>query len=153
MVRFSSLLLFAQQLSLSPCARSDSASSLGYIRTKPAFLAPVGNQWPMIEQNDLPPQIDAERLCPGQSFQSSTGVQTLGRMDMITSIKNTQASIDGMEKEIALIREWAQGIPKTAETARQMIDGEMKRLERGVKDNQDMKQRYQNWLAEHGNTE
>ncbi|KAH8893912.1 hypothetical protein GQ53DRAFT_745336 [Thozetella sp. PMI_491] len=98
-------------------------------------------------------KADAERLCPGKTFQSATGIKSLGRIDTLTNIELQKEAVASMEKELAQLREWAKQVPDGATEARDAIAGDVEGLESGIKSGQGTIERLEKWVAEHGNTE
>ncbi|GIJ90925.1 hypothetical protein Asppvi_009890 [Aspergillus pseudoviridinutans] len=96
-------------------------------------------------------RADAERLCPGRTFQSATGIASLGRMDTVTSIREQKDTMAMVQRELEALREWALQLPDGAIQAKKLVEKEVERYERGIKGGKKMLQRYEASLAEHGN--
>ncbi|KAF7167586.1 hypothetical protein CNMCM5623_000892 [Aspergillus felis] len=97
-------------------------------------------------------RADAERLCPGRTFQSATGIASLGRMDTVTSIREQKDTMAMMQRELEALRNWALQLPDGAIQAKKLVEEEeVERYERGIKGGKEMLQRYETSLAEHGN--
>ncbi|EOO00455.1 hypothetical protein UCRPA7_4048 [Phaeoacremonium minimum UCRPA7] len=98
-------------------------------------------------------KADADRLCPGRTFESATGIKSLGRQDTLTSIQNQDEVIARLQIELEQIREWAEQIPKDATKTKEQVGYEVDELERSIDRAQQSKKMHEDWLAEHGNTD
>jgi predicted GNAT family N-acyltransferase len=94
---------------------------------------------------------DAERLCPGRTFQSATGIASLGRVDMVTSIRDQKASMAMMERELEALRDWALQLPDEALQAKKLVEEEVESHKRAIEFGKEIIQRDEASLAEHGN--
>ncbi|EAW19923.1 uncharacterized protein NFIA_095430 [Aspergillus fischeri NRRL 181] len=94
---------------------------------------------------------EAERLCPGRTFQSATGNASLGRVDTVTSIRDQKASMGMMERELEALRDWALQLPDEAVQAKKLVEDEVESRERAIKFGKEMIQRDEASLAKHGN--
>ncbi|GIK06693.1 hypothetical protein Aspvir_002343 [Aspergillus viridinutans] len=96
-------------------------------------------------------RADADRLCPGRTFQSATGIASLGRMDTVTSIREQKDTMAMMQRELEALRDWALQLPDSAIQAKKLVEEEVERYQPGIKNGKEMLQRYEASLAEHGN--
>ncbi|KAF4163743.1 hypothetical protein CNMCM6936_000455 [Aspergillus lentulus] len=94
---------------------------------------------------------DAERLCPGRTFQSATGITSLGRVDTVASIRDQKASMAMMERELEALRDWALRLPDEAIQAKKLVEEEVESHERAIKFGREMIQRDEASLTEHSN--
>ncbi|KAJ9390866.1 hypothetical protein DTO063F5_1310 [Paecilomyces variotii] len=98
-------------------------------------------------------KADAERMCPGKTFQSATGIKSLGRQDTVTSIQFHKDAVVSLQQGVQELREWAAQLPEDAKKAREMIENDIQQHERSIKNMRDMQKRAEDWLEQHGNTE
>jgi hypothetical protein len=96
-------------------------------------------------------RADAERLCPGRTFQSATGIASLGRVDTVTSIQDQKATMGMMERELEALRDWALQLPDEAVQAKKLVEEEVESHERAIEFGKEIIQRDEASLAEHGN--
>ncbi|RHZ59259.1 uncharacterized protein CDV56_106248 [Aspergillus thermomutatus] len=96
-------------------------------------------------------QADAERLCPGRTFQSATGITSLGRKDTVTSIRDQKDCMAMMQVELEAIKNWVLQLPDGAIQANKLVEEEVEKYERAIDSGKEMLQRYEASLAEHGN--
>lgn len=96
---------------------------------------------------------DANRLCPGRTFEQATGIKSLGRCDTKTNIEHSKYSIECTKGEIQKLKDWTtqlpegQDLPKT----RQLIEHEIAENEKSLINSRKGLERSENCLAEHGN--
>ncbi|KAJ9143295.1 hypothetical protein NKR23_g6666 [Pleurostoma richardsiae] len=98
-------------------------------------------------------KADAERLCPGKTFESATGIKSLGRKDTLSSIQDQKDIIFRMERELEKTREWLAQVPQNAVKTRETVTNDIKGYEEGIDGARKSKERDEKWLAEHGNTD
>ncbi|KAF2159999.1 hypothetical protein M409DRAFT_29612 [Zasmidium cellare ATCC 36951] len=97
------------------------------------------------------PKADAERLCPGWTFQEATGMKSLGPPEMSTKIERTKDVLAYSQKYFDMIREFAESVPKEATEATKAVSAHMKRWERDVFNRQESLKKYEERLKAHGN--
>ncbi|KAL1870047.1 hypothetical protein Plec18167_007565 [Paecilomyces lecythidis] len=98
-------------------------------------------------------RADAERLCPGKTFQSATGIKSLGRQDTKTRIQFHKDLVIVLQRDIQEVREWAAQLPEDAKTAREMVENDIQQQERSIKNMRNMQKAAEDWLEKHGNSE
>ena len=96
-------------------------------------------------------KADAERLCPGKTFHSATGIKGLGRKDTYYWIKTQKKLVEHYLEQIREAQEFEETVPveapDTQEAVKKLIAEHKKTLERCRTE----QARYEKWLEEHGN--
>ncbi|KAL1608187.1 hypothetical protein SLS60_003126 [Paraconiothyrium brasiliense] len=98
-------------------------------------------------------KAEAERLCPGRTFQQATGIKSLGRQDTLASIASQKGVIEYYERYIQGVRKFAETVPQDAPTAVAAVENGIKEIEKSLNSSRDRLKRTETWLAEHGNTD
>ncbi|GAD92276.1 hypothetical protein NFIA_095430 [Paecilomyces variotii No. 5] len=98
-------------------------------------------------------KADAERLCPGKSFASATGIKSLGQQDTKTRVQFHRDAVISIERDIQELREWAAQLPEEAMNARERVERDIQVQERALKDMRHMQKTAERWLEKQGNTE
>ncbi|KXT12214.1 hypothetical protein AC579_3445 [Pseudocercospora musae] len=98
-------------------------------------------------------KADAERLCPGRTFEQATGIESLGRKDTLWNIESQKYWIEYGKKELEKVQTWAKQLPENVPNTMVLVDHAIKSNERSLKSAQNMLKRHEEWLAEHGNTD
>ena len=98
-------------------------------------------------------KADAERLCPGRTFEAATGIKSLGRQDTVTSIQRQKEALDYLQRELARTKTWASHLPDSAVGTKEKVHYAVQEFERSITSAQESLKRQEDWLAEHGNTD
>ncbi|WPG99961.1 Hypothetical protein R9X50_00278400 [Acrodontium crateriforme] len=96
---------------------------------------------------------DAERLCPGQTFESATGIKSLGRRPISEDIRMKEVSMKKANDEILRLNEWAAQLPEDAIMARKAVDVEIEQNRKSIERTERELVRSRQWYATHGDTD
>jgi hypothetical protein len=105
------------------------------------------------EQAFAASKAEAERLCPGRTFQEATGIESLGRQDTLTQIASRKEVVEFCVSHVRSLREFASTVPSDATKTTAEIDREIQQNEISLKRSQEELEKFEKWLAEHGNTD
>ncbi|CAI6311710.1 unnamed protein product [Periconia digitata] len=98
-------------------------------------------------------KADAQRLCPGRTFEEATGIKSLGRRDTLTQIGSDKEIIEYYERIIPSMRSFASTIPQAAKRAVTQIEKKISDCEKSLQSTRTSLERNEKWLAEKGNTD
>ncbi|KAJ4353779.1 uncharacterized protein N0V89_005509 [Didymosphaeria variabile] len=123
------------------------------IRSMEASHRRAQRQLDVYDQAFAASKAEAERLCPGRTFQEATGIKSLGRRDTLASIASQREVIEYYERYIQCVRDFAETVPQDAPVAVAAVENEIKEIEKPLKSSREGLKRTETWLAEHGNTD
>lgn len=98
-------------------------------------------------------KAEAEHMCPGKSFQEVTGIRSLGRQDMLTTIASEKETVESLATHIAAIHAFAASVPRDALDARIEVEIEIGMSKKSLDEARERLKRSEKHFAEHGNTD
>ncbi|EME43593.1 hypothetical protein DOTSEDRAFT_72830 [Dothistroma septosporum NZE10] len=97
-------------------------------------------------------KADAERLCPGRSFQDIKALP-MGPQSTMERIEHTRSWMESSRKEAERVRQWAEEVPEEAVKTRELVQEWIGRHEGHMERNREEIERLEKWRGEHGDGE